>query len=334
MTDERAGGGIFDREEGPRFEFYQAVRLLEELHARSAPGGGEAVRFRSRVGMDFPPSDVAAVEPPASPGAPARMTVSVMELAGVSGPLPRPFAELLVERTFRRDGALRAFLDLFHHRLVQLLYRARRKHRLALSPRRPDRAPLAGPLFALLGLGTPGARGRMRRERVRDPALLGFAGLLSQRPRSMAGLLCLLGAYFRVPVRGTGFRGKWHAVEPEDRTHIGASGRNRALGRDTVLGRRVWDQQAAFELTVGPLPLARFLDFLPTGGAYRPFRELTRYYAGHEPDFSTRLVLRGGDVPRSTLGSADDGDGGARLGWTSWLRTRDEAGPDGVVRLG
>jgi type VI secretion system protein ImpH len=261
------------------------------------------------------------------------MTVGVMDLAGVSGPLPRPFAELLVERTFRRDGAFGAFLDLFHDRLVLLLYRVRRKHRLALSPRRPDRALLARPLFALLGLGTPRMRGRMRRERVRDPALLGFAGLLSQRPRSMAGLLCLLGAYFRVPVRGAAFRGRWHAVEPEDHTHIGVSGRNRALGRDAVLGRRVWDQQAGFEVTVGPLPLARFLDFLPIGGAYRPFRELTRFYVGHEPDFSARLVLRGGDVPRSRLGRADDGDGGARLGWTSWLRTRDEAGPDSVVTV-
>jgi type VI secretion system protein ImpH len=326
-------GWIFDPGEANGFEFYQAVRLLEDLHARSAPAsGGEAVRFQARVGLDFPPSDVAQVEAPARPGAPARMTVSVLGLAGVSGPLPRPFAELLVERTFRKDGALRAFLDLFHHRLVSLLYRVRSKHRLALSPRRPDRAMLARPLFALMGLGTPGTRGRMRRERVRDPALLAFAGLISQKPRTMAGLRCLLGQYFRVPVEGAGFQGRWLHVEPEDRTHLGFTGRNQRLGRDAVLGKRVWDQQAGIALTVGPLPLARFLDLLPIGASHRPFRELTRFYVGHEPDVSVRLVLRAAEVPAARLGDAD-GRGGARLGWTSWVRTR-PAAADGVVRLG
>ncbi len=60
---------------GYRFDFFQAVRLLMRLHGTSASAGagtprpGTAVRFTARVGLDFPASDVAAVTPPAAPGA-------------------------------------------------------------------------------------------------------------------------------------------------------------------------------------------------------------------------------------------------------------------------
>jgi len=325
---------LLDEDEAPRFEFLQAVRLLELVHRRRAEAsraagetppdraiaGSElssAVRFSSRVSLGFPASDLASVREPEEEGGPFRVSVDFMGLAGLTGPLPRPLTELVIERSARGDVAARAFLDVFNHRLVELMYAARKKHRPALATGGPESTRISAALFALVGLGTRGLRGRMQARGVPDRALLTYAGLLSQRPRSMLGLETLLEDYFGVRVRGHQFRGKWLALEPDDVTRIGASGRSRALGRDAVLGSRMWDQQAAFELEVGPLDDARLRDFLPTGTAYLPLCELVRFWVGVDLEFTLRLVVEKSAVPATKLGS------GSRLGWTSWLKTRE-----------
>src|SRR5437764_14810138 len=53
--------------EAYRFDFFQAVRLLERIFLESAPAGegpepeNEPVRFSSRVGFDFPAGEVHAL---------------------------------------------------------------------------------------------------------------------------------------------------------------------------------------------------------------------------------------------------------------------------------
>jgi type VI secretion system protein ImpH len=344
-----ADGGRADRPvderlfaEGWRFEFYQAVRLLERIAGEARSPGGppvdpvgegaeperEAVRFSSRVGFDFPATEVDSVEPPAAPGEPARMRVNVLGLAGVLGPLPHPFTEQVIDRVWKQDTALRDFLDIFNHRLVSLLYRARKRHRPGLSWQPPDAEPTSRAAFAFLGLGTEGLRDRMRGA---DRALLPYTGLLSQRPRSAVGLEILLKDYFAVPVRADQFHGQWLELPPEEQTALGLHrGRNQVLGGlhdGAVLGTKVWDQNVRFELRLGPMGLRRFLDFLPIGRGYWALTELTRFYVGDELAFDVRLTLRHGEVPPCRLGA------GPRLGWTSWLRTREPDRDDSQVTL-
>jgi len=80
---------------------------------------------------------------------------------------------------------------------------------------------------------------------------------------------------------------------------------------------------------LGPLSFKEFLDFLPTGNGFTSLCELTRFYAGTELEFSFCLMLKGDDVPESRLG----GTAGPRLGWTSWLKTREFKDKYGEVRL-
>lgn len=319
-------------EEPYRFDFYQAVRLLEALAPERVPVGEdvepdkETVAFRSTVAMHFPPSDLAWAFP-GEDGRPPELTVNFMGLAGAHGPLPAPYTELILERVWHKDTAFRDFLDLFNHRLVSLMYRARKKHRVALGWKAPDETPVARYLFSLMGLGTPGLRNRME---VKDRALLGFAGLLAQHPRSMIGLERVLGGYFSVPVHGTPLVGRWYRLEDDQRTAIGVRGRNHVLGESAIVGSEVWDQQGMFRMRLGPLYLHEFLDFLPVGRGFRPLCELTRFYAGQELDFDFVLTLRATDVPETRLSAAATGP---RLGWTSWLKTRDMTGDDSQVRL-
>ncbi len=323
--------------EGHRYSFLQAVRLLEEMHPdRTPPAEGsdprrELVRFRSKVRLDFPASDVEDIRFPqgaanggtAENAEPIEMTVNVLGLAGVLGPLPPAVTELILERSFRKDTALRDFLDLFNHRLVSLLYRARKKYRPALDSKAPDRGRVATVLFSLIGLGTPRLLGRLG---IPDRALLPYAGFLVDRARSTVGLVRIVEDCFGVPAGIVPFQGRWHALDDQDVTLLGR--RNQALGSiggGAVLGRRVWDQAARFELRLGPMSLRRFLSFLPGGDAHEPLAAVTRFYIREELGFTIRLTLAAAEVPELrlvSLAGQDSGAGGARLGWTSWLKTK------------
>ena len=67
-------------------------------------------------------------------------------------------------------------------------------------------------LFDFIGMGTRGLRGRLE---VEDEALLFYAGLLAQHPRSASALAGLLQDYFGVPVAVTQFIGQWLPLAPE-----------------------------------------------------------------------------------------------------------------------
>src|SRR5262249_44901034 len=151
--------------------------------------------------------------------------VTFLGLTGPSGVLPRHYTELLLR--LQRDArgpertALRAWLDLFNHRLIALFYRAWEKYRFYVAyergeyeGREPD--PFTRCVFSLVGLGLPALRNRLRvavpegeggeaRERalarIDDLALLRYGGLLAHRPRCSASLEAMLGSYLKLPVR-------------------------------------------------------------------------------------------------------------------------------------
>jgi len=307
-------------QESHRFDFYQAVRLLEMLHPDTIPVAEgsepekEAVRFKSRVSLAFPATDISRINPSSYNGGPAEMTVNFMGLAGCTGPLPMPYTELILERTWNKDTTFRDFLDIFNHRLISLLFRVRKAHRPGVDVTSPEKSHFARYLFCLIGLGTKGLLGRMR---VRDRSLLFYATFLTQQPRSMIGLERLLSHYFNATISGVPLCGQWRYLEEDQVTSVGVSGQNQILGHGAILGTRLWDQQGKFQIRVGPLALRDFLNFLPIGGGFIPLCELIRFYVGDELEFEIRLLLADEEIPESRLGLPR----GPRLGWTSWLKT-------------
>jgi type VI secretion system protein ImpH len=308
--------------ESYRFDFFQAVRLLEAMTPR-ASGLGEGVRadqeavsLRSSLSANFPASEIDRIETDSRAGVPPEMTVNFLGLAGAFGPLPRPLSERILERARRHDIAGRDFVDIFNHRLISLFFRIRQRHRPSLARGGPERSNLARHLFGLIGLGTKGLQGRL--DGLPDRALLHYAGLLAVAPRSLHAIERVVAAQFGVRVFGEALIGRWVTLGEDQETRLGPGGRNSRLGGGFVLGARYWDQSAAIRLVLGPLSFAAFRQFLPIGGAYRPLHGLLALLAGHKTDCELRLLLAAPEVPQLRLSSRD----GGRLGWTSWLATR------------
>lgn len=300
---------------GAGVDFHHALRLLENAHAGLPRIGAslrprdDAVRFGQDPSLGFEADALAGVRP-ATEGARPRLAVNFTGLFGPNGPLPLHMTEYARERARNhRDGTLVAFLDIFHHRMVSLFYRARASADPATSLDRPGSDRFGDYVGSLCGIGTPALRGR---DAIGDFARLHFAGLLANGRRPAAGLVTILRAYFGVPVELEQFSGHWMAIPPEAQTRMGAQDRNNRLGTSTALGTRVWDRQHKFRLVIGPLGYADYQRLLPGRPGMRALADWVRSYAGLVLDWDVRLVLRQPDVPRLALGAR-------QLGWTTYL---------------
>jgi type VI secretion system protein ImpH len=303
------------------FEFFQAVRLLEKMTRGSRPVGREGppslepVRLGAHPSLAFPASQIQALEP-AREGAPPRMVVNFMGLFGPLGVLPLYYTQAVIESERARDTAPRDFLDLFNHRLLSLFYQAWEKYRVAVQYERGGGARFSHYLLDLIGLGT---KGLQRRQAVADEALIYYAGLLGQRPRSAQALQQLLEDYFGVPVAIEQFAGAWFPIERGNQCWLEErADPSEQLAWGAVVGDEVFDEQSRARVRLGPLTLTQYRDFLPTGTAYRPLRALLRFFSD-EVDFEVQLVLKREEVPRCELGA--EADAAPVLGWVTWMKT-------------
>jgi type VI secretion system protein ImpH len=303
-----------------RFAFFQAVRLLERISpAREGVGravrpGNEVVRFRTHPSLAFPPSEIVELKPPAAgqEDRPPEMTVNFIGLTGPQGILPHPYTELVRERVAYKDTALWSFFDIFNHRITSLFYRAWEKYRFPIAYERAGEDAFTEYLFDLVGMGTPGLKGRMA---VKDQALLLYAGLVAQKPHSAGAIASILRDYFRAPADVVQFQGQWFPLEPENVTKLGEA--NCQLGRTVVAGSSVFVSQSKFRVRMGPLRFSQFVGFLPVGPGWKPLTDLVRFLAGIEFDFDVQLVLRKEEVPPCSLDSRSALP--PMLGWTTWI---------------
>jgi type VI secretion system protein ImpH len=317
-------------EEPFRFEFHQAIRILEVIHRRltaePASKSEVGVRFCSRVSFEFPASEVQSIVTDGE-GLP-RVTVNFMGLAGGLGPLPYPYTEMVLEAAARRDFAAADFLDIFNHRLIWLFYRAHKIHHPAQTVNPPYRGQTAQFLFSLIGLGPKPLRDRLG---VPDSSLLHYSGLLARNVRTAAGLECLLGDYFGLSVRLRQFAGRWCELDRAQWTAIGTAGQNQTgqnqtIGDGAVLGRRVWNQAGGVIIEIGAAKLDSFKRLLPGEPAYAVLVRLARFYLGPNHRIQVRLFLKSSDVPKAKLGQA-------KLGYTSWMGRVDHHGGGAAINF-
>lgn len=303
------------------FGFFQAVALLQSLQPGRRPVGefsapeDEVAQFRVNPHLAFPASEIQELQ--LRDDGPAEMTVNFMGLTGPMGVLPHPYSELILERLRAKDSALASFFDLFSHRAISLLYRAWERSRFPVTYGSADRDRFSQYLLDLLGLGTPGLRGR---QAIEDEALTHYLSLVGMQARSAIALEQMLADYFEVPVTVEQFTGAWIALD----TQIQCSMDDEAsascqLGQGAVVGDAVWDHQSRIRLRIGPLSLARYTDFLPGGDARAALQAIVRFYTNDTLEAEIQLVLERSQVPCVHLDF--DSKQPTRLGWVSWART-------------
>jgi type VI secretion system protein ImpH len=301
------------------WDFYQALRRLETLYpgrpriGQALRPADEPIRLGQEPSLSFAPAALSALDQGYA-GKPPRLRVRFFGLFGPNGPLPLHLTEYARDRLLHfGDPTFPRFLDIFHHRFLALFYRAWAQGQPTVSLDRPGEDPFSRYVAALIGLGTAGLRGR---DAAHDFAKLHFSGLLARHVRNAEGLHAVLGAYFRLPCCIQQFVAHWLHLPREQRSRLGEFGGGAFLGRDAVIGTRVWDRQHKFRIRLGPLTLSQYESFLPGGANLRRLVDWVRFYFCFEFEWDVRLALARGEVPETRPGRY------GRLGWTTWLGTR------------
>lgn len=310
------------------YDFFAALRLLECAHpdrpriGRSLHPRDDAVRFGQVASLAFEPSMLNRMRP-CENGTAAHLDVNFFGLTGANGPLPQHLTDYVRDRRRNAgDSTLTHFLDMFHHRMIALFYRAWASAQPTVSLDREHADRFADYLASLIGLGMQTLRGR---DAVPDGAKLHYAGHLASHNRNADGLAQILSDYFKVPVAVEQFVGHWMRVPDNAWCRLRSDVRNRSgfavLGATSVIGTRVWNCQHKFRIIVGPLEMADFQRLLPGGASFARLRDWVRNYAGMAYDWDINLQLKRQAVPPLALGKA-------RVGWSSWLHSvapRDDA---------
>ena len=269
--------------------------------------------------MRFAPAELAALEQSVAGRAP-RLQVYFLGLLGPNGPLPLHLTEYARDRTRNAaDPTFARFLDIFHHRMLALLYRAWAQAQPAVSFDRPDQDRFGTYLASLSGNAMAACQAR---DAMPDLAKRHYAGHLSCQTRHPQGLESILRQLLGLPVRIEEFVGRWLVLPADCRLRLGETPDTGALGATTTLGARVWDHQSKFRVRVGPVRLTDYLSLLPGNATLALVKSAVRNYTGDALEWELNPVLAAAEVPRLRLGA------GQRLGWTTWL-TSGPLGRDG-----
>lgn len=316
-----------------RVGFYRAVEILERSNPHAVRVGElgpvlkEVVRFRHDPSLTFSTSDVRSIQrrersvEEAVDGAVAgpiyEITSTFLGLTGTVSPLPTYFAEGVIHEDDDHP-AQREFLDLFHHRVLSLFYRAHTRYSYTSDYLSDQQDAWSRRTLALAGVDTFDGRGPV----VDLPLwrLLRLAPLLATRARTASGLVSVVSDTMSEVLDGASvsveqFVGRWVTIDERQLFRLGVS--NCTLGEDATIGRRVFDRGGKFRLVLGPLRRGAFQQFLPGAKGLDALRDLVLFYVRDPLEFDVELILAPGETPAMRL-SSRQGDA-SRLGLDSWV---------------
>jgi type VI secretion system protein ImpH len=287
-----------------RYSFFQAVLLLERLLGRvplgrDGPAAEELVRIRPSISLACPPRDIEAIEQ--RDDGRVQITTTLLGLYGIDSPLPYAYAEELAREADEPSGQrVRDFLDVFHHRLYSLLYRAWRKTRPVTGASDPiyERVLALVGRAPQLGLGSD------------HPPPLWELRMRVLRPRTAVGLEAMLRYRLGYDCHVTQLEPRTVVIPPDQRARLGSE--TARLGSTLVVGARITDSNK-IALRIEAESFAMFEELLPGGYDRRRLEQVMRSYLREPIAYDVVVGLAPEHVPPWPLGQR------GALGHSVWL---------------
>lgn len=290
-------------ENAPQYEFYQVMRLLESGwygHGEVGNGLDKWLRMRPAPEISFPAADVRRCS--FDDNGNVDLELNFMGLYGVDAPVPHYFTEHIA-RDDESSESMRAFLDIFSHRIYALFYLAWKKYRPHVDLDKPDSAYLDY-VIALSGQ-------TLNQEDTRE---LGFSGSMGSRVRNATSLGGMLTEYMGdIPTKVKQFVPRWVKIDSD--AFIGGEGyQAMELGDNTILGDEVLDISGKIDIRIGPMDATEIKRLLPGKPDSLALGNLIKRYLDPTIDFDLVLIIK----PSSSLGMQLGSDD-VMLGWSTWV---------------
>lgn len=318
------------------FDFFQAVRLLEQAYVDKPRVGcslrvaDDLLRFGQTATLGFEPTAISSFVSGSHIPAPT-MFIYFLGLLGPNGALPLYMTELIRNRERNNsDSTQNRFLDIFHNRIIALFYRAWALNSQAVSYDRQDDDWMS---FAISSIAGYGDQALKNRDAVPDVAKNYFSGHIAAQSSSEEGLASVLSKFFDIEVKVQSFTPRWLRIPEEYLCRLGApeqeswesalqqsaniaENQNSELGGTAMLGMSYHDRSQRFTISLGPLDFDDFKRLLPGGKSFSMLMDWVKNYLTDPLCWNIHFTLKAEDVPETRLGEY------ARLGYSSWLKTR------------
>lgn len=293
-------------------DFTQAAFLIEQHWSelgKIGDGLDRWCRFRPASETSFPAADIRRCRYDEH----GRLDIQLnfMGFYGVDAVVPHYFSDQIVQDD---DGgkALRAFLDIFNHRLYALYYQAWKKYRPTFHLHEPANLYLRM-ITAFSGWSVSEKQGNA----------LSYAGLLGRRVRSAQGLEGLLNDYLgSIPAKVAPFQPRWIRIKNDAALGVAEV----RLGDNLVLGDKVLDVSGKIDIVIGPVTPRTSMQLMPSTAKGRALIDLVKRYLPSNIDFDLVIEITSGAVDAEPMGSDH-----LILGWSTWLQNRVTA--DWQVRI-
>ena len=327
------------RESPWEWNFFMLTRELDRYFGKQNPNmertgfsykiEKEPVQFRQKPTLAFPPSDVAEYTP-SNNEAIAQLAVHCFGLLGCNGPMPLFLTEYVFKRTYQhKDDALKDFLDIFHHRMISLYYRAWAVNQITVN-REWKEDPFSDYIGSLINLKGTGDNGTtVQGDKIPKDARLFYSGRLIQKDMNVEGLCAILSGYFNTRVLMEQFTGQWISIPLSDQCRLGESEETGLMGKTCIIGKRIFDINQKFRLVIGPMSLDLYQKLVPGEKGFSHLKSWVDNYVGMSFDWDLQLILKAEEIPDFKT------DKQIRLGYTSWFKKRkDQEDADNLILSG
>lgn len=282
------------------------------LLGRSLRLSDDPVRLCSQPNLSFQGTEISCIED--------HPTASVLiirhfihSLLGPNGPLPLRFTEQVLEVSNGENR--RDFLDMFHHRMNCLLYRAWADAEPVIGldriqnckPSFPCRVAAVGGYLHAWETGTD--------DGLSNHFKLHHAGQFSRPVRSAAELKQFLQTSLGVPCSVLENVRQMLMLEDEDLVSLGK--KECCLSKNFTLGRRVPDVLSGFRVLLGPLTQEEYDQFDTQKTNLIPqIHALIRNWLGLQWNWDIQLQIKSKSARKFRLGQ------GLRLGFDTWTQSQ------------
>jgi type VI secretion system protein ImpH len=279
-------------------EFFQMMRMLDT----------KKVHLKASHDLQFSPREIKNVEIQKNINGHIEaiyLTVAFIGIAGVQGGLPLHYTELLLQQSRYHHTALADFLDLFHHRSIELFYLSWEKHQFYVGVEKAKKSQKID-LFT-----------RMLKSLTGMSADLFHAGHYANPKRSAMALSQILSHYFAISVKVLEWQGEWLVLSDDKCTALNTHNQNNRLGINMIAGKKIWSAQHKVRIQLNLSQKKQLVLFNPNGKAFHQLCEMTREFIGPALKFDVQLIVKSKAVSHFQLNKKHP----THLGWDIWFKS-------------
>jgi type VI secretion system protein ImpH len=308
-----------------RFDIFQLYRLLRIYTFESNYTANDLIKFKADTRFEFQAIEITDLKIPDTRNQALIIKVPSFVLSGSDGPLPESHRELLFRKIQEGDTVLNDFLNIFNHRLNIARCWLKEINSTNLIFGNVSDSRLAQQIRHVTGFHVPVCK---LKAPLNNTMLMAFSGMLVGNRRSSTVIVNVLKAQLGLPVRIKQFSGKWVDIQPDERMFIGKNGKNNAVGKTAILGKRVWNTHNAITITIGPVEPEILYTIVPEGEKFSILFTLMRFLVNDNCDCEFCVYVVSQNIPLSKLSSTKEEKAAKQknvrlmLSRNAWIKSR------------